>query len=49
MATTVEIDEVMNNNQATRDWYGGTYALDEAVKQLHRNDGRYRRCYVVNS
>ena len=37
MATTVEIDRVLFKHPATRDWYGGTWALDEAVEQLKQH------------
>ena len=48
MTTTVDIDGVMFSNPVTRDLYGGTLALDEAVELLQRKRVG-RRCYVVNS
>ena len=48
MATTLDIDEVMLSNPATKHYYGGTWGLDEAVAMMTEINN-VGVCYVVNS
>lgn len=47
--TTAELDRVMYHHPITARWYGGTWALDEAVTMLTDFNVRRNVCFIINS